>query len=85
MTNSPLSASSLVLGISSGVGSGWGPFQGAVDNFTIGFGEGSDTYNFEVEQANGAEVPEPASLALWGLVSAAGAAWGYRRRRLVKA
>src|SRR5690606_9690780 len=33
---------------------------------------------------NGNEVPEPASLALWGLVSAAGAAWGYRRR-LVKA
>jgi hypothetical protein len=34
--------------------------------------------------AAGAEVPEPASLALWGLVSAAGAAYGYRRRRLVK-
>jgi hypothetical protein len=30
------------------------------------------------------QVPEPASLALWGLVSAAGAAYGYRRRRLAK-
>lgn len=39
--------------------------------------------NVEVSNAalNNAEVPEPASLALWGLVSAAGAAWGYRRRK----
>jgi hypothetical protein len=43
--------------------------------------------NVEVSNAalNGAaEVPEPASLALWGLVSAAGAVYGYRRRRLAK-
>lgn len=31
-----------------------------------------------------APVPEPASLALWGLMSAAGTAYGYRRRRGAK-
>lgn len=46
-----------VLGISAGVGSGWGTFIGAVDNITIGFGGSSITYNFEV-------IPEPATMAL---------------------
>lgn len=50
----------IVYGISAGVGSGWGTFQGAVDNITVGFGGGSTTYNFEV-------VPEPATLSLVAL------------------
>jgi hypothetical protein len=50
----------LVLGISAGVGSGWGTFQGAVDDITVGFSGASTTYNFEV-------VPEPTTLALLGL------------------
>ena len=55
-----ISADSAVLGFSMGVGSGWGPFQGAVDNLVVGFNGGETTYNFEV-------VPEPASLAMLGL------------------
>ncbi len=43
-----------------------------------------DNSLLELTPASAAEVPEPASLALWGLVSAAGAAFGYRRRRLAK-
>ena len=50
----------LVLGISAGVGSGWGTFQGAVDDITIGFSGGSTTYNFEV-------IPEPGSFMLTGM------------------
>jgi len=49
----------LVLGISAGVGSGWGTFQGAVDDITVGFGGSSTTYNFEV-------VPEPGTVTLVG-------------------
>jgi hypothetical protein len=49
-----------VYGISAGVGSGWGTFQGAVDNISFGFGGANTTYNFEV-------VPEPMTLALLGL------------------
>jgi PEP-CTERM motif len=49
----------IVYGISAGVGSGWGTFQGAVDNITIGFGGNATTYNFEV-------VPEPSTLTLAG-------------------
>lgn len=44
----PLSSSSLVLGISAGIGRGWGPWYGAVDNITIGFGGVDTTWNFEV-------------------------------------
>lgn len=59
-TNSPLSANSLVLGFSSGVGSGWGPFKGAVDNigYTLTNGQGA-SYNFEV--AGEPVVPGPAA------------------------
>jgi len=58
--NSPLSANSLVLGFSSGVGSGWGPFKGAVDNigYTLSNGQGA-SYNFEV--AGEPAVPGPAA------------------------
>lgn len=65
-----------VVGISSGVGSGWsGTFYGAVDNITLGFTGGtSTTFNFEV-------VPEPSSVALSLIASAAGLVEAIRRRR----
>lgn len=47
----------VVIGFSSGVGSGWGPFSGAVDNIRFGFGTESTTYNFETI----AEIPTPAA------------------------
>jgi hypothetical protein len=47
----------LVYGVSSGVGSGWGTFQGGVDNITFGFGGSNNTYNFEA-------VPEPSTFVL---------------------
>lgn len=49
----------LVYGVSAGVGSGWGTFQGAVDDIAFGFGGTSTTYNFEV-------VPEPSTVLLVG-------------------
>lgn len=54
-----------VYGISAGIGSGWGTFEGAVDNISYRFGNGPlVTTNFEV-------VPEPATMALFGLGLAA--------------
>lgn len=61
----------LVVGVSVGVGSGWGTFEGAVDNVTFGFAGGPiNTYNFEV-------VPAPGAFALLGL----GGLVATRRRR----
>lgn len=70
--SSTLSANSLVLGFSMGVGSGWGPFQGAVDTFAFSFANNgpSGSANFEV-------VPEPAS----ALALALGLGALIRRRR----
>lgn len=59
-----------VVGVSAGVGSGWGQFQGAVDNISIGFGGVNTTYNFEV-------VPTPGAAAVLGL----GGLLAGRRRR----
>ena len=51
-------SNSAVLGFSMGVGSGWGPFQGAVDNFSFAFAGGpSGDFNFET-------IPEPATFSL---------------------
>jgi hypothetical protein len=60
----------LVLGVSAGVGSGWGEFQGAVDNIRFGFNHADTTHNFEA-------VPEPATLTALAL----GALALIRRRR----
>ncbi len=68
-----------VVGIEIGFGSGWnGAFVGAADNVTIGFGNGDPTtWNFDVA----AEVPEPASLAVWSLMGVAGLAYRWRNRK----
>ncbi len=47
----------IIAGFSSGVGSGWNTFQGAVDTISWTIAGQTETYNFEV-------VPEPASLVL---------------------
>lgn len=54
-----------IIGFSSGIGSGWGPFEGAVDNiaWTIGTA-GTQTSNFEVERT---QVPAPGGLLLLGI------------------
>ncbi|MCD2518663.1 PEP-CTERM sorting domain-containing protein [Massilia sp. G4R7] len=61
-----LSASTAILGIEFGIGSGWnGSFSGYVDNVRFGFGGAqATTFNFELAQA---DVPEPASMILLGL------------------
>lgn len=50
-----LSANSLIIGLNSGIGSGWnGIFAGGIDNVTIGFGTaGATTWNFEVATPDG--------------------------------
>jgi hypothetical protein len=62
-------------------GSGWANgFTGLIDGLVITLNNGAvGTVNFE--PAVTAPVPEPASLAVWGAVSALGAAFGWRRRR----
>lgn len=54
-----------IIGFSSGVGSGWGPFSGAVDNISWTIAGVTSTSNFEVR--GDANVPEPATLALVAL------------------
>ncbi len=67
-----ISGSSAIIGISLGIGSGWGgSFAGAVDNVSFGFtGGAAYTFNFEV-------VPTPGAMALLGL----GGLVAARRRR----
>lgn len=63
-----------VYAISSGIGSGWGTFEGAVDNISYQFGSGPlVTTNFEV-------VPEPTTMALFGLGLAAVGGFARRKR-----
>lgn len=59
-----------VIGVSTGVGSGWGPFRGAVDNVQFGFGGVNTTYNFEA-------VPEPMTMTVMAL----GALAALRKKR----
>ena len=56
-----------IIGFSSGIGSGWGPFDGAVDNIAWTINGITTTSNFEVAAA---AVPEPASLALMAIAAA---------------
>lgn len=57
-----ISGSSAIIGISMGIGSGWGgSFAGAVDNVSFGFTGGqSYSFNFEV-------VPTPGAMAILGM------------------
>jgi hypothetical protein len=64
-----------VLGLSFGIGSGWGPFDGAVDNVTLGRGENVTTWNFETI---GTDVPAPGGVPL--LLAAIGGLALLRRR-----
>lgn len=66
----------VILGFSAGIGGGWGPFSGAVDNISWTINGQSTTSNFEVQ---GGAVPEPATLLLVGL-SLAGLAVSRRHR-----
>ena len=68
----------VIIGFSSGVGSGWNTFGGAVDNISWNIGGQLTSSNFEV-RADDSAVPEPMTLALFGAgIVAAGLA---RRRR----
>jgi hypothetical protein len=68
-----------VIGISAGIGSGWGTFVGAVDNITIGFGTApATTFNFEVP--GDVAVPELSAIVTWSVLSMASLIIGYRRR-----
>ncbi|WZO95717.1 hypothetical protein EP7_002685 [Isosphaeraceae bacterium EP7] len=81
------SEDSLIVGLSSGIGSGWGSFDGGVDNIGIGFnGLAPTAYNFEVQGVN--PVPEPSSLLMGGTCAALGlglAALRNRKKRPVVA
>lgn len=66
-----------ILGFSAGIGSGWGPFSGAVDNIAWTIDGQTTTSNFEVQ---GGTVPEPATLLLV-VLSLAGLAATSRRRK----
>lgn len=73
-----LNASTAILGIEFGIGSGWnGTFNGFVDNVSFGFNNAVTTFNFEAAQAS--NVPEPGSIALLGL-GAAGLLAARRRK-----
>ncbi len=69
-----------VIGVSAGVGSGWGQFVGAVDNITFGFGTGSGTtYNFEVRPDG--VVPEAATVVVWSFLGVCASIFAWRTRR----
>lgn len=55
----------VIMGFSSGIGSGWRNFSGAVDNLSWTIDGATTSTNFEVAAAS--KVPEPASMALLAL------------------
>lgn len=71
-----------VLGLSTGIGSGWdGTFDGAVDNITIGSRNGgTTTYNFETAGTPVAVTPEPTTLIMVASGLAASGLFSRRRR-----
>jgi hypothetical protein len=71
----------VIYGLSSGIGSGWGTYEGYVDNIAIAFnGAAATAVNFEVSN-----VPEPASLLVWSTIGlcVGGASW-WRRRKAIR-
>lgn len=68
-----------VIGISAGVGSGWGFFEGAVDNIAWTIGNQTVSYNFELAGRPPAPIPLPA--AGWLLIGGMGILAGLARRR----
>lgn len=76
--NGGIDGNTLVVGLSTGIGSGWsGDFTGAVDNVSYTLdGDPAVTYNFEVTAT-----PEPASIALMGTGLLALGAVARRRRK----
>lgn len=74
-----LPAETQIIGFSAGVGSGWGFFEGAVDNIGWTIGTTTVTYNFEV--AGGGPAPIPLPAAGWLLIGGLGALAGLARRR----
>ena len=85
---SQITGNSLVLGVQSGIGSGWnGTFSGAVDNIGVRVGEtalGPDNFELTVPQPPATPTAVP-TLEIWGLLGLAGlmagfGAWRQRRR-----
>lgn len=72
-------ANTLIIGFSAGVGSGWGGFEGAVDNIGWTIGSTTASYNFELPASGPAPIPLPA--AGWLLIGGIGLLAGVARRR----
>lgn len=64
-----VSGASAILGFSMGVGSGWGPFQGAVDNLVYGIDGVERSFNFETLII---PLPYPMGMAGVGILAVAG-------------